>query len=92
MHGILQVQEARARKKLREKRRLQKVKSQAAAVAESTEFTESAKARAIEKIARKARRGKSLPTLGRHRPLYKFTSGLLRLAAYAGQCLLPRVA
>ncbi|CBZ49804.1 putative ftsJ-like methyltransferase domain-containing protein [Neospora caninum Liverpool] len=53
---IRKVQEARARKKLREKRRLQKVKSQAAAVAESTEFTEAAKARAIDKIARQARR------------------------------------
>ncbi|PFH31774.1 ribosomal RNA large subunit methyltransferase J protein [Besnoitia besnoiti] len=53
---IRKVQEARARKKMREQRRLQKVKSQAAAVAESTEFTEAAKARAIDKIARKARR------------------------------------
>ncbi|KEP62484.1 UNVERIFIED_CONTAM: ribosomal RNA large subunit methyltransferase J protein [Hammondia hammondi] len=53
---IRKVQEARARKKLREQRRLQKVKSQAAAVAESTEFTEAAKARAIDKIARTARR------------------------------------
>eukprot|EP00070_Physeter_catodon_P036850 XP_028343744.1 putative rRNA methyltransferase [Physeter catodon] len=52
----LQVQEARARKQLRERRQLQKVKSQAVAIAESAEFTDAGKARAIEKIARKAGR------------------------------------
>lgn len=53
----LQVQEAKARKKKRAMKLLEKVKRQAQGIADSAELSETGKARAIARLSKKAQQG-----------------------------------